>query len=118
MILTELTCGVAHRFEYGSNRRRLGRNAESGAGLTDSRQPGPDWQLASDEIRAACGAAGLRIVVGKHQALSCNLVQVRGLPTHHASVVCADIEPADIVRHDDDDIRFLLAEGFNTASDC
>ena len=84
-----------------------GRHADRGAGLADGGQAGADRQLAGDEVGAAGGAARLGVVVGEEHAFGGELVEVRRLARHHAAVVGADVEPADVVAHDEEDVRFL-----------
>ena len=107
MVLAELAGGVAHRLERRGDGRRLGRHADRRAGLADGGQAGADRQLAGDEVGATGRAARLGVVVGEAHALGGKLVEVRRLPGHDALVVGADIEPADVVAHDDDDVRWF-----------
>src|SRR5207245_11418578 len=51
-------------------------------------------------------AARLRVVIGKQHSFLGDLVEVRGSPGHHAAVVGADIPDADVIAHDEDDVRF------------
>ena len=108
VVLAELAGGVAQRLERGGDGRRLGRQADGGAGLADGGHAGADRQLAGDEIRAAGRAARLGVVVGEQHALSGDLVEVRRPARHHAAVVGADVPDADVVTHDDDDVGLLL----------
>src|SRR6516164_6049386 len=87
MVLAELSSGVAERLEHGSQRACLVRNTDIGAGLAHRGQSGAQWQLAGDKISAAGGAARLGVIIGE------------------AHAVGADIEPADIVAHDDENVR-------------
>ena len=79
-----------------------------GAGLADGGQPGADGQLAGDEVGAARRAARLGVVVGEPHAFGGEPVEVRGPAGHDALVVGADVEPADVVAHDEEDVRLLL----------
>ena len=108
MVLAELAGGVAHRLERGGDRHRLRRQADGRAGLADGGHPGADRQLAGDEVGAARRAARLGIVVGEQHAFGGDLVEVRRPARHHAAVVGADVPDADVVAHDDDDVRLLL----------
>jgi hypothetical protein len=76
-----------------------------GARLADGGQPGADRQLTGDEVRAAGGAARLGVVVGERMPCGGQLVEIRRSAGHHALVVGADVKPADVVAHDDDDVR-------------
>src|SRR5262249_62267456 len=125
MVLAELTRRVAERFERCSKRARLVRNTDIGAGLTDCRQSGAERNLPGDEIGAAGGAACFCIIIGEAHAVGGELVEVRRLARHDALMIGADIEPADIVAHDDENVRLAagwrgllcLSDGFlNTCS--
>jgi hypothetical protein len=63
--------------------------------------------LSGDE----CGAAGctrlLAVIIGEDRAFVGNAVDVRGAVTHLAAIVGADIPVADIVSHNDEDVRLL-----------
>jgi hypothetical protein len=64
-------------------------------------------RIAGDEIGAARGAACFRVVVGEQHALGGDLVEIWRPPGHHAAMIGADIPDADVVAHDDDDVRPL-----------
>ena len=116
MVLAELPGGVAHGLQHGGDGRRLRRHADRGAGLADGGQAGADRQLAGDEIGAAGGAARLGVVGVEQHALGGELVEVRRLAGHHAAVIGADVEPADIVAHDEEDVR--LGVGLRERGSC
>ena len=63
--------------------------------------------MPGDEVGAAGGAARFGVVVGESHALGGELVEVRRLAGHDALVIGADIEPADVVTHDDENVRLL-----------
>ena len=107
VVLAELAGGVAHRLEGRGDGRRRGGHADLGAGLADGGQPGADRQLAGDEVGPARRAARLGVVVGEEHPLGGEPVEVRRPAGHHAPVVGADVEPADVVAHDEDDVRLL-----------
>ena len=109
VVLAELAGGVAHALEGGRDGGGLGRKAGRRAGLADGRHAGADRQLAGDEVGAPRRAACLGIVVGEQHALGGDLVEVRRAARHHAAVIGADVPDADVVAHDDDDVRPLLA---------
>ena len=104
MVLAELPGGVALRLERGGERAGLRRHADIGAGLADGRQAGAERNLAGDEVGAARRATGFGVVVGEPHAFGGQLVEVRRLAGHDALVIGADVEPADIVAHDDEDV--------------
>ena len=107
VVLAELAGGVTHDFERGGNGHGLRRQAGRGAGLADCGHAGADRQFAGDEVGAARRAARLGVVVGEQHALGGDLVEVRRPTGHHAAVVGADVPDADVVAHDDDDVRLL-----------
>jgi hypothetical protein len=61
-----------------------------------------------NEGRAASGAALLAVPVGEQGAFLRDTVDVRRLVAHHALVVGADVEAADVVAPDDEDVGFLI----------
>ena len=89
----------------------VGACADIGACLADRGHSGTDRQLAGDEIRAASGAARLRIVVGKAHALGREPVEIRRFARHDALMISADVEPADVVAHDEEDVGLLRLRG-------
>ena len=107
VVLAELPGGVALRLQRGGQRAGLVRQADIGARLAHGGQPGAKGNLAGDEVRPARRAACLGVVVGEHHALCGQLVEVRRLAGHDAAVVGADVEPADVVAHDDEDVGLL-----------
>src|SRR5580704_11021741 len=54
------------------------------------------------------GAALLGVVIGEECSFFCDAVDVRRSAPHQAAVVGADIPHADIVGHDDQNVRFFL----------
>jgi hypothetical protein len=107
MIFAKLPGGVTHRLQGRRDGRRLRRHADRGAGLPNCREAGANRQLTGDEIRAAGGAACFRIIIGEAHALVGHLVQMRRAPGHDALIVDADIRPADIIAHNDNNVRLL-----------
>ena len=105
MVLAELPGSVAERFEHGGERHRLLREADVRTGLTDCRETGAHRKFAGDEIGAAGGAACFGVVVGKPHAFGRKSVEIGRLPRHDTAMIGADVEPADIVAHDDEDVR-------------
>jgi hypothetical protein len=107
MAFAKLPGGVAHALERYRNGRGFRRKSNVRPSLPYGRQACSYWQFAGDEVRAASGAARLRVVVGGNHALRGETVEVRCLARHHATMVRADVEPAYIVSHDEDNIGFL-----------
>ena len=75
------------------------------AGQADLGEAGADRRLAGDEGGAAGGAALLAVPVGEQRALLGDAVDVGRPVAHHAVVVGADVELADVVAPDDEDVR-------------
>ncbi len=111
MIFAELPGRIALRLEDGGQGNGLVRQADVGAGLADGGEPGTQRDLAGDEIGAPRRTAGFGVVVGEHHPVGGELVEVRRLARHHAAMIGADVEPADIVAHDDDDVRLVRRRG-------
>ena len=111
VVLAELAGGVAHGLERRGHRHSLRGDAGRRARLTDRGHAGANRQLTGDEVRATRGAARLRVVVGEPHSLGGQLVQIRRTTGHHALVVGTDVKPADVVAHDDDDVRLLGGGG-------
>ena len=111
VVLAELTRCIAHRLEDRRGGRRLRGQADRGARLADGRHAGADRELAGDEVGTPGRAARLGVVVGEQHPLRGEPVEVRRPAGHHAPVVGADVEPADVVAHDDDDVRLLSGSG-------
>jgi len=72
-------------------------------------EAGADRRLPRDERRAAGGAALLAVEVREVRALLGDAIDVGRAVAHHAVVVAADVEPADVVGHDEKNIRVSLA---------
>ena len=105
MVLAELAGGVAERLHDVGDARIERPEAELGAGQADLGQAGADRRLAGDEGGAAGGAALLAIPVGEDRAFLADAVDVGRAVAHDAHVVGADVEPADVVAHDEQDVR-------------
>src|SRR5262249_31781893 len=105
MIFAKLTRGIALGFQSGGERSCFSRYSNVCTGLADRRETRADWQFTRYEIRPAGRATCLGIIVSEHHAFRGQLVEVRRSPRHHASMVGADIEPANIVTHDDEYVR-------------
>ena len=104
MILAELSCGIALGLERSCNRRSLGWHSDVGAGLAHGCQARAQGNFPGDEGSSARRATGFGIIVGEQHALRGQLVEIGCLAGHHAPVIGADVEPADIVAHDEDDV--------------
>jgi hypothetical protein len=63
--------------------------------------------LAGDECRTSCGTALLSIPIREEGAFPGDAIDVRRAIAHYTEVVGADVVPADIVAHDEKNVRFL-----------
>ena len=107
MVLAELAGRIAEVLQELRNRRVLGTETLHRAGEADLGQAGADRLLAGDEGGAPSGATLLAVEVGEHRALSGDPVDVRGAIPHDAVVVTTDVEPADVVAHDEQNVRMI-----------
>src|SRR5439155_11832442 len=65
VVLAELACGVALRFERGSDGASLRWYADLGTRLADRGHACANRKFAHDEVRATCRATGLSVIVGE-----------------------------------------------------
>ncbi len=107
VVLAELPGGVALALQDGGQRGRLGGHADVRARLADRGQAGADGELAGDEVGAAGGAAGLGVVGVEDRPLVGELLEVGVGLLHDAAVVGVDVHPADVVAHDEEDVRLV-----------
>ena len=107
MVLAELPGRIALRLQQFGDRRVLLRQAFLRGRQPDLQQPGAQRRLSGDEGGAARGAGLLAVVVGEDSALVGDAIDVGRAIAHHAAVVGADVPVADVVAHDDDDVRLL-----------
>ena len=105
VVLAELAGGVSEALEDLRDRGILRLEAQRGAGHADLGEAGADRLLAGNEGGATGGAALLAVEIGEHRAVLRDAVDVRRPVSHEAVVVAADIEPADVVRHDEKNVR-------------
>ena len=108
VVLAELAGGIALRFEGRRQRAGLSWQSDVGTRLADGRQARAQGDLAGNEVGPTRRATGLSIVIGEQHALRGELVEVWRLAGHNTAVVGADIEPPDVIAHDDDDVGFLV----------
>ena len=109
MVLAELPGGVAERLQGFRDTHVFGVKPDVRAGQADLGQAGPDRRLSGDERCASGGATLLAVPVGEQRAFLGDAVDVGRAVAHDAQIVGADIEPADVVGHDHEDVR--LAAG-------
>ncbi|MCY1187179.1 hypothetical protein D9M73_281310 [compost metagenome] len=63
--------------------------------------------LAENEGSTPGGAGLLAVGMGEQRAFSADTVDVGGFVTHHALVVSTQVEDADVVAEDHQDVRFV-----------
>ena len=107
VVLAELAGHVAVVLEQPGDGRVLDLHALGCARQAHLGEAGADRRLSGDERRAAGGAALLAVPVGEQRAFVGDAVDVRRLVAHHAAVVGADVELADVVAPENQDIGFL-----------
>ena len=105
VVLAELPGDVALRLEQRGDGRVFLPHALGRTRQAHLREAGADGRLPGDEGGAAGGAALLAIPVGEQRAFGREAVNVRRPVAHHAAVVSADVELADVVSPDDQDVR-------------
>src|SRR5271154_1946111 len=108
MVLAKLTGGITHGFKSRRNSHRLCGKSEGGARLADGGHAGANRKLASDEIRPACSAARLSVVVSEAHAFCREFVEIRRPASHQTLVIRAEVPNADVVAHDHNDVGFLF----------
>ncbi len=111
VVLAELRGHVALRLEQLGDRDVACLQPFLRARQADLEVAGAEAALPGDERGAAGGAALLAVPVGEQRAFFGDAVDVGGFVTHHALVVGADIEPADVIAPDDKDVGFLVCRG-------
>ena len=104
VVLAELAGSVAERFHDIRDRRVERAEAKLRAGQTDFGEAGADRRLAGDEGGASGGATLLAVPVGEDRALLADAVDIGRAVAHNSHVVGADVVPADIVAHDEQDV--------------
>ena len=107
VVLAELAGRITKILQELRNRRVLSTETLHRAGEADLSQAGADRLLPGDEGGAASGATLLAVEVGEHRALSGDAIDIRGAIPHHAVVVTTDVEPADVVAHDEQNVRMI-----------
>ena len=104
MVLAELTGHIALGFQKRGDGRVFVAHSLRRPRQANLGEAGPDRRLPGDKSGTACGAALLTIIVGEQGAFLGNAVDVGGAVPHHPIVISADVELADIVAHDDEDV--------------
>ena len=105
MVLAELAGRVTEALEHLRDGHVFGLDPQGGARHANLGQARADRLLARDKSRTASGAALLAIEVREHRALAGDAIHVRRPITHDAVVVTAQIEPSNVVGHDEENVR-------------
>ena len=111
MVLAELAGCITLGLEQGGDRRVLVGHPFRRPRKSHLGQSGANRRLAGDESGAAGGAALLAVIIGEERALLGDAVDVGRAVAHHTIVVGADVEQADVVAPDKDDVGLLLCGG-------
>jgi hypothetical protein len=114
MVLAELACRVAKVLHEFADSRVFGFDAKHGARRADLGEPGADRRLAGNECGATGGAALLAIEIGEHRAFLRNAIEIGCTVAHNAVVIATEIKPANVIGHDEQNVRpaLSLTEGF------
>ena len=107
MVFADLCRSVPLRFEEFGNRRVAVLQTLFRSRQANFQQTGAEGRLPENECSAPRRAGLLRVIIREQRAFAGDAVNVRRASAHHAAMICADVPDADIVRHDDDDVRFL-----------
>ena len=83
-------------------------NPSFAAGSPNLEKTGPQWALSGDERGTARGAGLLSIIVGENRTLVGDAIDVERMVAHDAAIIGADVPVADVIGHDDEDVRLLL----------
>ncbi|MCY1413644.1 hypothetical protein D9M71_290800 [compost metagenome] len=81
------------------------------AGHADGQQAGAERMFAEGKSGTTGGAGLLAVGMGEQRPLLRNAIDVRRLVTHHALVVGTEVEVADVVAEDHQDVRFVRRQG-------
>src|SRR5262245_26035786 len=101
MILTELSGSITLRLQRSRKRASFHRDPDVGPGLAYGRQARADGKLAGDEIRPPRRAASFGVIVGEFYTLRRQPMQVRCPSGANPLVIGVDVEPANVVSHDE-----------------
>ena len=108
MVLAELAGVVAEIEQELGKRRRAGPQIGWAAGKLRQDHAGAQRMHAGEEGVAPGRAALLGVVGHEDRAFVADAIDVGRLADHQAAVVDARLHPADVVAHDEEDVRFAL----------
>src|SRR5262245_9831808 len=107
VVLAELARRVALRLHDVRDRRHPFGDAMRITRHADRQETGAKRLLTENERRAPGGAALLTVGIREYRAFICDAIDVRGLISHEATRVGADLRDADVVTKNDEDVRLL-----------
>ncbi len=107
VVFAKLAGGLIEILKRACHRASRSGHPDFGSRLADGGQAGADGQLAGDEGCAPRRATRFSIVVSEKHAFFGEHVEVGRPASHHATVVSTDVPDADVVTHDDDDVRLF-----------
>ncbi len=107
MILAKFAGGIAEIQQELGERRRARAQIRNGARQLRQDHTRAIGMHSGKEGAAPGRAARLGVVVHEHAAFLCEPVNVRCFPDHQAAMIAARLHPADIIAHDEQDVRFL-----------
>ena len=109
MVLAELAGVVAEIEQELGERRRAGPQIGRAAGQLRRDHAGAQRIHAGEEGIAARRAALLGVIVHELRTFVADAIDVGRFPDHQAAMVDARLHPADVVAHDEEDVRLAAA---------
>jgi hypothetical protein len=103
-----LSGGIAERLEQVGDCWVFLLQSERRTRQPDRQKTGAEWMLACNERSSPSRTALLGIVIGEERPFIGYAVDVGRPPAHHAVMVGANLSNADVIGHDDENVRFLL----------
>ena len=108
VVLAELTRQIALSSEQSGDGRVFLLHAFGCPGQADFGEAGANGGLPGDEGGPAGGAALLTVPVGEQRTAQSNAVDIGRLVAHHATIVGAEVELADVIAPDHEDVGLLV----------
>ena len=108
VVLAELAGVIAEVVQELGERGRAGPQIRWAARQLRRDHAGAQWGHAGEESVAPGRAALLGVVAHKLGALVANAVNVGRFAESETSLVADDLHPADVIAHDEEDVRLLL----------
>ena len=114
VVLAELAGGVAEVEQELGEARRAGAQIRNRARQLRQDHARAVRVHAGDERAAPGGATRLGVVVHEHAAFVGDAIDVRRFADHQAAVIAARLHPADVVAHDEQDVRLFACAGVSS----